>query len=66
MADFYTRRQAHSVVNGLTLYRVKLRGGPGDGQESLCSHDTVWHGGEKYVRAPDDYYDWEPQAGGKN
>jgi hypothetical protein len=55
-----------TLSGGLHIYRVKLVGGPADGQTSIASHDTVWAFGEKYVRGADDRYYHEPKAGGKN
>jgi hypothetical protein len=45
-----------TLPNGMKLYRVKLVGGPCDGAESLCSHDTVWMDGHCYKRGKDDLY----------
>jgi hypothetical protein len=59
------REHIRTLPNGLKLYRVKLVGGPANGQRSVCSHDTVWLAGEKYVRGRDDLYYHEPKAGGK-
>jgi hypothetical protein len=47
--------------NGMTLYKVQLVGGPHDGVESLCTHDTVYHGGERYTRDAEDRYVWNPE-----
>lgn len=60
------REKVMTLSNGLHIYRVTLVGGPADGQTSICSHDTVWAFGEKYVRGADDRYYHEPKAGGKN
>jgi hypothetical protein len=53
-------------IGGLKVYEVVLVGGPADGLKSICSHNTVYMQGEKYVRGPDDRYYSEPKAGGPN
>lgn len=45
-----------TLANGMKLYQVKLVGGPGDGQASLCSHDTVYWNSHLYLRGLDDLY----------
>jgi hypothetical protein len=60
------REKVITLAGGLPIYRVKLVGGPANGQTSIASHDTVWAFGEKYVRGADDRYYHEPKAGGGN
>lgn len=48
------------LPSGMQLYRVKLVGGPYDGAETLVSHDVAFHGGERYVRGPEDLYIHDP------
>lgn len=61
-----TRQAIPKEVGGLQLYRVRLVGGPHDGYESICSHNTVYQNDEKYVRGAGDRYYHEPKAGGRN
>lgn len=65
-AQGQNNRVPFSLPNGTRLYRVKLVGGPGNGQESICSRDTVIFDGETYKRGADDRYYHEPKAGGRN
>lgn len=56
-------RELYSTLpNGLNLYKVKLVGGPADGQFGLCSHDTVIQCGAKYLRGSDDRYYFTPEG----
>lgn len=50
------RVKLQTLPNGLSLYKVKLVGGPCDGAWSICSADTVIARGEKYLRGKDDRY----------
>jgi hypothetical protein len=53
-------------IGGLTVYRVKLKGGPSDGLWTIVSHDTAYVSGEKYERGENNLYIHEPKAGGRN
>lgn len=48
------------------LYRVRLKGGPADGTESLATHDTVIKNGDRYIRGADDLYHYTPEGAGQN
>lgn len=62
----HERVYLRTLPGGLKLYRVKLVGGAYDGQESICSHDTVWMGREKYLRGADGRYHYTPDGTGRN
>lgn len=60
------RQHVQTLPNGMKLYKVKLVGGAFDGTESICSHDTVIAGGERYLRGADDLYYYTPEGAGRN